>query len=178
MARCSIRYTVFPTQWGYFAFAAGPGGLLRTCLPLPDRDGAEAAVTADFSAASPDGRLLRPLQDGIRGYFAGRAVDFDPEIPLDVTALSAFAGSVLSACRRVGYGRTIGYGQLAAACGRPAAARAVAGALAANPFPIVVGCHRVIRRDGRPGGFSGRGGTAMKRRLLELERAGLGTPAP
>jgi len=169
MTQCNIRYAIFSTEWGYCSLAAGPAGVLRSCLPRADRDRAETAVTAGLAGAAPDDRLYRSLQRLIRAYFAGRPVDFDPAIPLDMTALSAFARLVLSACRRVGYGRTASYGRLAAACGRPSAARAVAGVLSANPFAILVPCHRIIRCDGRLAGFSGPGGRIMKKRLLNLE---------
>ena len=68
-------------------------------------------------------------------------------------------------------GETASYGQLAAAAGRPRAAREVGAALARNPFPIVVPCHRILSATGALHGFSAPGGVATKRRMLEIENA-------
>lgn len=81
----------------------------------------------------------------------------------------AFYQKVWLACCRIPEGKTAGYGELARRIGRPRAARAVARALAANPFAPEVPCHRVIRSDGKLGGYSGRGGIAAKARMLEKE---------
>ena len=70
------------------------------------------------------------------------------------------------------------YGTLAAKAGSRAAARAVGQAMAKNPFPIVVPCHRVLAANGAPGGFSAYGALVTKRKLLELEGARLGPPEP
>jgi O-6-methylguanine DNA methyltransferase len=75
---------------------------------------------------------------------------------------------VYRALRGVKRGRTVTYGELAARAG--GGPRAVGGALAANPVPLIVPCHRVVRADGGCGGFSAPGGVALKRRMLELER--------
>jgi methylated-DNA-[protein]-cysteine S-methyltransferase len=82
------------------------------------------------------------------------------------------------ACRRIGYGQTISYGQLAASVGAPGAARAVGTCMATNPLPLVVPCHRVIPAAGPPGFYSAPGGCRMKQRLLAMERAGQGGGCP
>lgn len=107
-------------------------------------------------------RALRALED----YFAGRA---DPvgRVPVDLAGLAPFHRRVLetvAAC--VPFGETVSYGELAEMVGRPRAARAVGGAMAANPVPIFVPCHRVLGAQGL-GGFGP--GPDVKRRLLSLE---------
>ncbi len=82
-----------------------------------------------------------------------------------------FARRVYAATRAVGPGQTTTYGAVAAAVGDPGAARAVGAALGANPWPIVVPCHRVLATDGSLHGFSAPGGITTKRRMLEIERA-------
>ena len=72
-------------------------------------------------------------------------------------------------CRKIPYGKTLSYGQLAAKAGRPGAARAVGNHMAGNRTPIIVPCHRVLPSGGGLGGFSAAGGVALKRRLLEME---------
>ena len=98
-------------------------------------------------------------------YLAGRRRRFT--VPVDLSGVPAFQRRVLQALRRVPYGRTITYGQLAARAGRPRAARAVGQAMAHNPVPLIVPCHRVVASGGGLGGFGG--GLALKRRLLALE---------
>jgi methylated-DNA-[protein]-cysteine S-methyltransferase len=78
---------------------------------------------------------------------------------------------VLQATAAIPYGETRTYGQVAAAVGKPRAARAVGRALATNPMPIVIPCHRVVSADGRLRGYSGLGGLTTKARLLALESA-------
>ena len=102
----------------------------------------------------------------IRATLAGE----DVPVPLDAADLSScspFQQAVLRAGYRVPRGWVTTYQLIAAHLGRPRAVRAVGGALAANPFPLMVPCHRVIRSDGHLGGY--RGGLAMKRALLEGE---------
>ncbi len=79
-----------------------------------------------------------------------------------------FRGRVLKACTRIPAGQVVTYADLAHAAGSPGAARAVGSAMAANPVPVIIPCHRVIRADGRLGAYSA-GGTAMKARMLRAE---------
>jgi methylated-DNA-[protein]-cysteine S-methyltransferase len=95
-------------------------------------------------------------------------------MPILLEGFSRFARRVLAACRQIRLGEVVTYSGLARKTGRQAAARAVGNALAKNPLPLIIPCHRVIRSDGRIGGFSGPGGATMKKRLLELERPNRG----
>ena len=99
-------------------------------------------------------------------YFAGRLRDFALELAPRGTP---FQLEVWESLRRIPYGRTISYGELARYLGRPAASRAVGAANGRNPLPIVVPCHRVIGAGGELTGFGG--GLEIKRALLELEGA-------
>ena len=102
----------------------------------------------------------------LRGILAGKPA----AAPLETAALellTPFRQAVLRATARIPRGKVATYGGLARRLGREKAARAVGNALAANPFPLIVPCHRVIRSDGTVGGFTG--GDETKRRLLELE---------
>lgn len=101
----------------------------------------------------------------VEAYFAGRRARFD--VKLDLEGLPSFARSVLQALYRVPFGELVSYGELATRAGSPKASRAVGGAMAKNPIPIIVPCHRVIAANGSLGGFSG--GLDVKRRLLEHE---------
>lgn len=118
----------------------------------------------EAEAASCPG--IERLAAALRGILAGQAA----AVSLGTTMLellTPFQQAVLRAASRIPRGKVATYGELADGLGRPGAARAVGNALAANPFPLIVPCHRVIRSDGTIGGFTG--GEDIKRRLLELE---------
>jgi O-6-methylguanine DNA methyltransferase len=92
-------------------------------------------------------------------------------VVLDESGIDAFRRDVYGAAREVPPGKTVSYGEIAHAIGKPDAPRAVGAALAENPFPIVVPCHRVLSAGGELHGFSAPGGITTKRRMLEIERA-------
>lgn len=88
-----------------------------------------------------------------------------------LTNVPPFHRKVYTALCEIPAGKTITYAELARRAGSPGAARAVGQAMAKNPFPIIIPCHRVVAGNGKLGGYSGRGGVATKRALLELEGA-------
>ncbi|MEW5946364.1 MAG: methylated-DNA--[protein]-cysteine S-methyltransferase [bacterium] len=102
----------------------------------------------------------------IDGYFDGLLREFS--VPLDLEGYTDFTLRVWEAVSGVPYGGTVSYGELARKVGAPGAARAVGRALGANPAPVIIPCHRVIRKNGGLGGFSR--GAGWKTRLLEHER--------
>ena len=85
--------------------------------------------------------------------------------------LTPFQRSVLLECAKIPKGETRSYAQIARAIGKPKASRAVGNALAKNPLAPLIPCHRVIKSDGRPGGYSAKGGAERKRALLSMEGA-------
>lgn len=87
-----------------------------------------------------------------------------------LASLTPFQRSVLLACAKIPKGQTRAYSQIARAIGKSKATRAVGNALAKNPFAPIIPCHRVIRSDGKLGGYSGKGGTRMKRKMLISEK--------
>jgi methylated-DNA-[protein]-cysteine S-methyltransferase len=106
----------------------------------------------------------------ITRYLAGSDEDLGV-IPIDLEGLPPFHGKVYALARSIGRGRTRTYGEVAIAAGSPGGSRAVGQAMAKNPLPLVVPCHRVVGADGKPGGFSAPGGRETKTRLLVLEGA-------
>jgi methylated-DNA-[protein]-cysteine S-methyltransferase len=119
------------------------------------------------SSRTPGGMpMLHRTREQVQEYFRGERKDFELPLALEGTA---FQRQVWERLRHIPFGRTIGYGDLAAAVGRPGAARAVGGAVGRNPIPLVVPCHRVIGHDGSLVGFAS--GLDRKRFLLELEAA-------
>jgi methylated-DNA-[protein]-cysteine S-methyltransferase len=136
------------------------GGLVRLAFAretVPDQDGSAPAVATAAAA-----RVVAELED----YFAGRRRDFS--FPLSPRGTD-FQRRVWAELRRIPYGQTVSYRELATRVGNPAACRAVARANATNPIAIVIPCHRVIGADGTLTGYGG--GLDKKRLLLELEGA-------
>ena len=149
------------------SFSESFDGLLLSC------EIADGAVTAVSFGAGPvsDGAsdADRALWERVRGqlcqYFTGERREFDLPIRYDGTA---FQRLVWAELRKIPYGETRTYGQLARLIGRPRAARAVGQACHVNPICVIVPCHRVVGADGSLTGFGG--GLEVKGRLLELER--------
>ena len=150
---------------GWVGAAAKGGRLIATCLPETTREGAIRALAAEADFARSD-NLLSSLADDLGRYFAGERASFG-RYRLDLSGTPPFLSRALRAARSIPYGQVRSYGWLAAAAGNPRAARAAGQAMARNPLPIVVPCHRVVAADGSLGGFGG--GLEMKRALLELE---------
>jgi methylated-DNA-[protein]-cysteine S-methyltransferase len=108
------------------------------------------------------------LVDRLTRFAEGEPVSF-ASVPLALGHLTPFAGKVVAACRRIPWGQTRSYGDLAAECGSSGAARAVGSVMAKNRYPLIVPCHRVLAAGGEIGGYSAPDGLKMKRRLLEME---------
>lgn len=163
-----VAYGSLDTPLGRAVLAATPRGLVRLALPGRPLEGVLEELAAELSP-----RLLdRPRRlDGVRReldeYFAGRRSAFELELDRRLVP-GGFLGRVLSvAAARLPYGTTASYGEVAAWAGRPRAHRAAGTALARNPLPIVIPCHRVLRAGGEPGRYGG--GSEMKERLLAHE---------
>jgi len=161
-------YRILETPFGWAAFVAGPHGLKRIYLPQKSLSALRAQIRHEHAGAAEDAALLPELADALAAYFDGRPATFD--VPIDWGDAGTFMRRVWAACRRIPYGMTVSYGELAGKIGKPGAARAVGMAMAHNPVPIVVPCHRVLRGDGGLGGFSAHDGVSLKRRLLALEQ--------
>jgi len=116
--------------------------------------------------APPDRALAKALRRALERYFRGKREDF-ADIPLDLSDGTAFRRRVWLGARKIPWGRTYSYGELAQRIRSPDAARAVGQALGANPVPIIVPCHRILAADGSLGGFGA--GLPWKRELLGIE---------
>jgi methylated-DNA-[protein]-cysteine S-methyltransferase len=114
--------------------------------------------------------FVRDAIECIRAVMDGESRDLR-DVPLDERGVDDFRRAVYAATRDIPAGATRSYGEVARAIGRPDGARDVGAALARNPFPIIVPCHRVVAANGALTGFSAPGGLETKRRMLELERA-------
>ena len=162
-----------PPRFSLVATARGPFGLVlsfdgrvaATFLPQAEKSLRRVIRRAFPQAVESDAPAS--LRRQIEAYFRGRPTQFNVELDLD--NLPEFRRRVLEACQRVPFGRTCSYADLARAVGSPGAARAVGGAMANNPIPLLIPCHRVLRSDGSLGGFSSPRGTSQKLQMLLLE---------
>jgi methylated-DNA-[protein]-cysteine S-methyltransferase len=112
----------------------------------------------------------RTLATRITAALEGEPDDF-LDVEIDVAELTPFSRRVVAACRRISWGHTASYGELARRAGSAGAARAVGTVMSSNRTPLVVPCHRVIASGGKIGGFSAPQGIGLKRKLLALESA-------
>jgi len=163
----TVHYGHFKTAgFGDVWFAESDRGLWRVDFGRP-RERFLSDLEADGVEAVPDDRHTARTGRVLKEYFSGKRHTFDLQI--DWSRVNGFNRKALQICARIPYGKTLSYGAIAERAGSPGAARAVGQAMARNPFPIVVPCHRVLRSDGSLGGFSGE--VHHKIALLELEGA-------
>jgi methylated-DNA-[protein]-cysteine S-methyltransferase len=171
-----------PTGHALFNSAIGPIGIAwgpRDVVGLQLPEGSEAATRNRLARRYPESAAATPpaavqaVIDAIGELLSGEAVDLG-FVGLDLDGVSDFDRRVYETARNIPFGHTLTYGEIARQIGEPGAARVVGKTLGANPFPIVVPCHRVLGAGGRAGGFSAHGGVETKMRILSIERAGRG----
>ncbi|MHC4558655.1 MAG: methylated-DNA--[protein]-cysteine S-methyltransferase [Planctomycetota bacterium] len=170
-----IKYVVFRTKWGYFGLAGTESALCQTHLPGPEHKKIESRLLKNLLDAQFDGTFFKTLQKQIAAYFEGSCVNFSLDIPVVLDGLGVFSRKVLTTCRKIEFGQRTTYSGLAKKMGQPAASRAVGNALAKNPLPLIIPCHRVVRSDGKLGGFSAPSGISIKKKMLTLEYKALMT---
>jgi methylated-DNA-[protein]-cysteine S-methyltransferase len=164
-------WTVFDTAIGCCGIAWGPQGITGVQLPEPS----DAELRSRLADAHPDAAAadppapVRQAIERIRLVLDGSSHDDLADLELDLSGLSDFLRRAYAVARTIRPGQTLTYGQVAARIGSPGLARAVGRAMGANPFPIIVPCHRVLGADGTIGGFSAPGGAVTKRRMLLAE---------
>jgi methylated-DNA-[protein]-cysteine S-methyltransferase len=175
-----IVIQTFETELGSMAIAWDETVLRGIAFGHATRRNAEIALARSLQLLHPGGRFAshgpshdmpnwaKELVDGLRRFAEGEPVDF-ANVPLALDHLTSFGRRVIGACRRIGWGQTRSYGELANECGAPGAARAVGTVMAKNRYPLVVPCHRVLASGGGLGGYSAPDGLRMKRRLLATE---------
>ncbi len=164
-----ILLSVFPSDWGWLGVAVSRQGLVGIILPQSTEDAAWDRLYSAWPQGFPHESSPWPeLQQRLLDYLDGKPVDFS-DLPLDLPEEPRFWRRVWDICARIPYGETRSYADLAREAGSPRAFRAVGGAMAANPIPIIIPCHRVVGSGGGLTGFGG--GLEQKRRLLEMEAA-------
>ena len=164
-----VAYRTVDSPVGTLLLAATDQGLVRVAYQVEHHDQVLQSLAQRVSPRilhAP--RRLDQVARQLAEYFEGERREF--VLPLDFRLAHGFRREVLGRLTMINYGRTESYSQVAAATGHPRAVRAVGTACATNPLPVIVPCHRVLRSDGKLGGYIG--GLQTKAALLSLEAAG------
>jgi len=162
-----VAYASVDSPLGPLTVAATPIGLVRVAYASyrPEEDVIEDLARRISPRVLEAPGRLDPVRRELDEYFEGRRTDFD--LPIDWSLTKGFTRRVLSATARIPFGELGTYASVAGAAGSPRAVRAAGNALGANPMPVVVPCHRVVRTGGALGGYTG--GIERKEFLLRLE---------
>jgi methylated-DNA-[protein]-cysteine S-methyltransferase len=168
------HYHIFETRLGFCGIAWAEGGITRFRLPYTAHEEAERQFAGKATASAPTAHVASVV-DMARRYFAGERIDFSA-IGLDLTAVDPPRRVIYDALREVAFGKTVTYGELAKRAGAtaPQAAQEVGIAMARNPVPLIIPCHRVLAAGGKLGGFSAPGSVETKQRMLALEGVYIG----
>jgi methylated-DNA-[protein]-cysteine S-methyltransferase len=166
------RFSIFETSLGPGGIAWADQGIVGVQLP----EAVAGRVRLRLKRRFPHAVEAEPPSDVADAItLIGALLDGQPtdlsSIRLDMRRIPELAQRVYEIARSLRPGQTLTYGQIAQRLGDPLLARDVGQALARNPFPIIVPCHRVLAAGGKLGGFSAAGGVATKQRLLDIERA-------
>jgi methylated-DNA-[protein]-cysteine S-methyltransferase len=180
MDQTAQHYLIFEAAGHFCGIAWNDTGITRFQLPASSAEATERSLLRRL----PGAELGAPTQDALEAtaaakrYFEGQAVDFS-DVRLDLDGQSDFFKQIYAVARGVRWGQTITYGDLARELGfGPEAARDVGQAMAKNPVPLIIPCHRVLATGGKIGGFSAPGGATAKIRMLALEGIHVGPPPP
>jgi methylated-DNA-[protein]-cysteine S-methyltransferase len=155
--------SIFNTPLGPGAVVTTDSGVSRVCLPGdPLVDRLNTATSYKSSSFSDDVAAL------LKQYFMGKPQPFE-SVDVDLSGCTLFCSRILTLIRGIAFGEIRTYGQVAALAGLPGGARAIGGAMASNPIPLIIPCHRVVAGFGQLTGFSAPGGITMKKKLLKME---------
>ena len=174
------RYLIFETASGFCGIAWSGAGITRFQLPVLSAEATERNLLRRLPGGEPGTPTPQVLEAVVaaKRYFEGEKTDFS-DFQLDLDEQDGFFKQTYDAARRVGWGQTTTYGTLAKELGAgPEAARDVGQAMASNPVPLIIPCHRVLAAGGKVGGFSAPGGSGAKIRMLELEGVHIGPTPP
>lgn len=165
---------VFPSSLGWFAILGEKDRIKELAFGHPSAQAAKKALSPDLLAQARSLGRKPPLVRRLQAYAKGASRDDFRDIQYDLGRLSVFQRRVLEQCRKIPFGTTLTYGQLAAKAGSARAYRAVGNCMAGNKIPIIIPCHRVVPSSGGLGSYSAPGGVRMKKRLLSIENPPLG----
>lgn len=169
-----VAYFIFETTFGHACLIWNEIGLSRVLFPRKSLRSLQLELQNGFPNAKPSLKppiWVKKIGAHIEDLLAGGdgKIDHWDETPIDLTAVPSFHARVYREALKIQRGHFMSYQALAVKAGSPKAARAVGQAMARNPMPLVVPCHRVMAANGQIGGFTAPGGLGSKYRLLEME---------
>ncbi len=166
--RGEVYFSLYSSSEGTGSVTATASGLLEITLPVQlDRVELAAYIRKTYPDALQESSLTKEAAVLLERYFSGKAVCFNLQV--DLSGFTPFQSLVYRKVLEIPYGATRSYGEIAREIGRPGAARGVGAAMARNPLPIIIPCHRVVGANGKMTGYSAPGGVQRKRLLLEME---------
>ncbi|EJN06349.1 methylated-DNA--[protein]-cysteine S-methyltransferase [Phyllobacterium sp. YR531] len=179
MSEIIHHYTIFETAGGFCGIAWNSIGISRFQLPTKTTEATERVLRRrlpDALPGTPTPDVAKTIA-AVKRYFDGEEMDFS-DVAIDIGIQEPFFTKIYAAARQLGWGHTTTYGTIAKELGAgPEAARDVGQAMAKNPVPLIIPCHRVLAAGGKIGGFSAPGGSVAKAHMLELEGVEL-NPVP
>lgn len=161
--------SIFPSALGWFGLIGRDGVVRHVLVGHPSEKHVRKAAFQIGQIERDELDWHPALRERLVAYAVGERVVFD-DFQLDVPTRTEFQSEVLLLTRKLGYGETTTYGDLARKASHPGAARAVGTVMSTNRFPILIPCHRVVAAGGKLGGYTSPRGTELKQRLLEMER--------
>ena len=160
-------HSIFETELGWCCIIGEQGRLLEVIPFLSTEEEIRSRIVLKYAHVSDDEGSFEELIEAINRYLSGERVEF--KFSLDLSVYTTFQRRVWEITGAIPYGDTRTYGQVSAELGYARSSRAVGRALAGNPLPIVIPCHRVVRSNGELGGYSAPGGIDIKAKLLRME---------
>tara|TARA_R110002072_G_scaffold302999_1_gene491034 strand:+ start:66824 stop:67501 length:678 start_codon:yes stop_codon:yes gene_type:complete len=174
-----FEVSVFETSLRWLAIAARNGVLTRVKIGHPSEEMALQAFVVEENLTDTQIDIVNwapDLRDQLTRFADGEPVSFEKVELSWPKPLTRFRKRVISEVRRISWGNTLTYGEIAKRAGSSGAARAVGTAMSTNRFPFVIPCHRVVGSAGGLGGFTAPGGTGLKEQLLMMESDSSNTP--
>ncbi|MBA7476555.1 Methylated-DNA--protein-cysteine methyltransferase [subsurface metagenome] len=168
-----FKYAIFLTAWGWAGFAIDRKGLRIFVLPEERKEDVLFKIKKELKCNNlfEDNRGWENLIQKVKEYYTGKKVDFT-DYQLNLDNYTNFQKKILQTVKKIPYGEIRSYKEAAKEAGYPRAYRAVGNTMRNNPLPLIVPCHRVIKSNGMLGGFSGKEGVALKKRMIDLESEG------
>jgi methylated-DNA-[protein]-cysteine S-methyltransferase len=160
-------YAIFKTSLGWCGIIYGRHGLIKIYLPGIKKEKLKKNIHSYSKSIVEHRGRIKILVRNICSYFKGKNVRLN--LPVDMKTMTEFEKKVYKQAMKISFGKVKSYKWLAEKAGIPNGARAVGNALSKNPVPLIIPCHRVIKSDGRLGGYSAPGGILMKRKMLSIE---------
>ena len=170
MSEKYLKYAIFLTVWGWAGFVVDRKGLRIFVLPEERKEDVPFKIKKELKYGNlfEDNKGWESLIKKVKEYYTGKKVDFS-DCQLNLDNYTNFQKKILQTVRKISYGETRSYKEAAEEAGYPRAYRAVGNTMRNNPLPLIIPCHRVIKSNGMLGGFSGKEGVALKKKMIDLE---------